>query len=150
MKADVDVFEDLRIAAYAYGVPRLAALMGVPVGTLYNKLNLNESTHHRPTLADFIQIVSHTTATAPMQSLCRLLGGAFYELPDMSHMGDDALLDIINRLHAEAGDVFRALGSALDDGHITVCEERAIDREVDHWLSAILELRARVRAMAQN
>lgn len=142
------VTEVLREAALSYGVKRLAGQMQASRTVLYNKLNPNPSTPHKATLADFIRICQLSGATAPMQALAQELGGVFYRLPDMTQMGDDALLDVVNRVHAEGGDVFRGLSVALADGFIDHAELRCWLPEVQEWLAAILELSARVQGMA--
>jgi hypothetical protein len=142
----VDVFEALRSAAMHFGIPKLAKLMGAPVGVLYNKCNPNTE-RNIFTLSDFIQISNITGSSVPMQALSHQMGGVFYPLPDMSDKSDSALLDIINNVHSEGGDVHRELSLALMDGKITEEEFVAINKEIQEWLAAILELRARVKFM---
>lgn len=142
------VTEVLREAALSYGVKRLAGQMNASRTVLYNKLNPNPSTPHKATLADFINICQLSGATAPMQALAQELGGVFYRLPNLSLLGDDALLDMVNRVHAEGGDVFRVLSAALADGRIDRADLRRWQPEVQDWLAAILELSARVQGMA--
>lgn len=144
---DIDVFEALRRTAHDYGVKQLAALMGMPIAVLYNKLNQNGE-HHKPTLADTVQIMHHTGKRDPLIALCRQFDGAFVPLPDLSHLNDNALLEIVNRIHAEGGHVFQALNDALEKDGISTDESRRIDAEVDDWVAAILELRTRTRFMA--
>ena len=88
-----DVFELIRQSAYHYGVPKLAAKMGLAPGTLYNKLNNDEGcSHHKLTLQDFIAILGITGDTAALQGLAGLFDHAVFPLPQMEQMGE-ALAD---------------------------------------------------------
>ena len=97
-----DVFELIRQSAYHYGVPKLAAKMGLAPGTLYNKLNNDEGcSHHKLTLQDFIAILGITGDTAALQGLAGLFDHAVFPLPQMEQMGDDALLDMVNQVYVQ-------------------------------------------------
>ncbi|WP_054285749.1 phage regulatory CII family protein [Gulbenkiania mobilis] len=143
-----DVYEELRRESRQFGVEKLAAMMGMSPGTLYNKLNLNDTTaHHKITLADYIQIITFTRQAGPHRALSTMLGGVFHLLPDMSDKSDEALLDIVNRVHIEGGDVHRELAAALATPSVTRDQAARIEREALQWVAAILELRARVNGM---
>ncbi len=151
MQASHDVYEELRKEARQFGVEKLAAMMGVSPGTLYNKLNLNDTTaHHKITLADYIQIITFTRQAGPHQALSAMLGGVFHLLPNMRDQSDEALLDIINRIHIEGGDVHRELAHAISMPKFTREQAALIDRESLEWVAAILELRARVNGMVSD
>ena len=111
---DADVYAAMRSAALDFGIDELAAKMHTAIGTLYNKLNRNDSSaHHKPTVSDLIQIVFHTGNTAPIAALCRMFGGVFVRLPDLSATPDDDLLQLINQWGAENGDVYEVMARAL-------------------------------------
>lgn len=146
-----DVYEELRHQAREFGIEKLAALMGVSLGTLYNKLNLSEATtHHKITLADYIQIVTFTKQPTPHYALSGMLGMAAFLLPDMRDQSDEALLDIVNRVHIEGGDVHRALATALAAPAITAEQAQRVRNESLQWIAAILELDARVQGMVSD
>lgn len=148
MGPSLEVFEALRETARQFGVDKLAGLMNVRRGTLFNKLSLTDNTsHHKPTLADFIQILSHSRDLQPLRALNSLFGCVTYQLPDLSQASDEALLDLVNKVHAEGGDVHREMGEALEDGSVSHDEFKAVDREIHEWISAILELRSRFKGL---
>ena len=148
MEYSHDVLEVVRTASYQYGVDTLAPKMGIQKGTLYNKLNNDDgSAHHKITLQDFIQIITITGDYKPLLSLCGLLDHAAYKFPDLSNLGDEALLDIVNTVHIEGGQSHKVLADALADGQVTQDECVAFERQVFMWLSAILALRSRVHGM---
>ena len=148
---DADVYAAMRTAALDFGIDELAAKMHTAIGTLYNKLNLNDTTaHHKITLADYIQIITFTRQAGPHQALSAMLGGVFHLLPNMRDQSDEALLDIINRIHIEGGDVHRELAHAISMPKFTREQAALIDRESLEWVAAILELRARVNGMVSD
>ena len=49
-----DVHEAFRAVVHDFDVSKMAAALGMPTGSLYNKANLNESSAHKPTLADAV------------------------------------------------------------------------------------------------
>lgn len=142
-----DVFEALRTTVQAFGVGEMAQLMGISAGVLYAKINLHDE-HHKPGLADLIQVMKFSGDTTPLTELCRVFNGVFVSLPDLSHLNDNALLEIVNRINAEGGDVFRVLAKSLEKDGIDHTEQREIDREIDHVIAAYLELRARTQFMS--
>lgn len=141
---NADVYAELRDAVMAFGIDRLAALMHTAMGTLYNKLNRNDSSaHHKPTVSDLIQIVFHTGNTAPIAALCRMFGGAFVRLPDLSATPDDDLLQLINQWGAENGDVYEVMARALADLKVTQTEFNELQQQTHEAIAALLEVKAR-------
>ena len=141
---DADVYAAMRTAALDFGIDELAAKMHTAIGTLYNKLNRNDSSaHHKPTVSDLIQIVFHTGNTAPIAALCRMFGGVFVRLPDLSKTTDDDLLQLINQWGAENGDVYEVMARALADLTVTQAEFNEMQQQTHEAISALLEVKAR-------
>ena len=139
-----DVYSSLREAVIDFGIDRMASLMNVAVGTLYNKLNLNDSSlHHKPTISDLIQVVYHSRDTAPIAALCAEFGGVFVRLPDLSKTPDEDLLHLINRWGAENGEVHEVMARALSDLTVTPAEVDELRRQVHEAIAALLEVKAR-------
>ncbi|EEG08210.1 phage regulatory CII family protein [Pseudogulbenkiania ferrooxidans] len=148
MEQSIDVFEELQQAAHAFGVPKLAGLMKVHKGTLYNKVSLKKpNALHKPTLSDFIQILDYSRNLRPLKALNSLFNCVTYQLPDMSNVSDEALLDLVNQVHVEAGEAHRSMGDALDDGVVTLDEFKTVERDLHDWIAAILELRSRFKGL---
>lgn len=147
MSLAMEVHGELQKAAMKFGIEKLAERMGANKGTLTNKLNPNPISYHKPSLQDFVQVLELTGDLSPLRTLCRGLNGAFFALPDLSRLSDDELLDIVNRVQAEGGDVFRSMARGLADRRVCADDFADFDREWHEWLAAILELRARFRGM---
>lgn len=144
MSQSTDVLELARAAAYRYGIPKLAAKMGIQPGTLYNKLNNDEGcAHHKLTLQDLIQIISVTGDTRPLAGLAALFDHALYPLADMRHVSDDALLDLVHRTHISAGQAHRTMADALADGDVTAEEFARVANDCRDWIAAIITLKLR-------
>lgn len=142
-----DVFEAFRDVVRQFGVSEMAQLIGISAGVLYAKINLHDE-HHKPLLSELIQVMKFSSDTTPLVELCRVFNGVFVSLPDLSHLNDNALLEIVTRINAEGGDVFRVLAKSLEKDGINHTEQREIDREIDHVIAAYLELRARTHFMS--
>ncbi len=143
-----DVFAALRGAADDFGIRKLATLMDVAQGTLYNKLNPNDSSaHHKPTVSDLIQIVSHTHNTAPIESLSALFGGVFYRLPSMTHYTNEDLLALVNHAGAQVGAVHDVMAEAMADLVVTPAEFKRFQEQTHRTIAAFMELKARFRTL---
>lgn len=151
LKSSTDVLAMLHDTAKTYGIPELATKMGIPRGTLWNKLSLTEANiHHKTSLAEFIQIMAITQDITPLISLNALFGCATYPIADLSIASDSALLDLLNRVHIEGGTFHSELHQALQDGVITSDEFKRIESQVFSWLSAIVEMGARIKGMVKD
>ena len=141
---DADVYAAMRTAALDFGIDELAAKMHTAIGTLYNKLNRNDSSaHHKPTVSDLIQILYHTKNTAPLSALCLMFGGVFVRLPDLSKTPDDDLLALINRWGSESGDVHEVMSRALADLVVSQAEFDEVQKQTHEAIAALLEVKAR-------
>lgn len=143
-----DVLEITRSVAYAYGVPQLAAKMGMQIGTLYNKLNLDESCHHHKlSLQDLIHIMNITGDIRPLAAMAALFNHAVYCLPEQNGLADEALLDLVNKTQINAGVAHLAMAESLADGSVSPQEFARIARDCHEWLSAIIALKCRFKSM---
>ncbi|MCW5625962.1 MAG: phage regulatory CII family protein [Burkholderiales bacterium] len=146
-EALVDVFEAFRALVHEAGVPALAARMGMPPGVLYNKANPNESTHHTPTLRDVVLVSTLTQDHRVLHALAHTLDHVAIPVPDLVHVADDALLDLVAKTHDEQGQFFALMRLALGDGAVTQGELRHLRRESMEWIAAIVELVARLEGL---
>ena len=79
-----DVHEAFRRTCYAYGIEELATLMGMSQGVLYNKANLQDHNHHKPTLQDAVLAQVVTDDKQITQAMAHLMGGVFIDLSGRS------------------------------------------------------------------
>lgn len=131
------------------GVPALARLMGMPPGTLYNKANHSDNSHHKPTLADAVLASVLSEDKRLVQAFCHTLGGVFVQSPDLSDLTTDALLNHLVAIERESGDFYRTLETSIKkDNRISVDEYKFIEREALEWIASIHETLIRLREMA--
>lgn len=108
-----NVFEAFRQVVYGYGVDRLAPLMGLKVGTLYNKADADDASHHQPTLRDVLLATQITGDMRVVDALCESLGSARFDCAQFEGTSDMDLLELLADLGSETGEFHRALADGL-------------------------------------
>lgn len=150
-----DVFEVAQAIARDYvdrstgreGVQALAGKMGAPAGTLYNKLNPHESSHHKLTLQDVIQMTAITGDLRLLKALANTLGCVCFPVPNLHNVSDEALLELINSVGAEGGDFYRAVNVALGRKRPEPRDICRIHKEGLEFIGAIAEAMARTEGL---
>lgn len=153
-----DVQETARAAVYAWvdpitrdhGVEAVAARMGMPAGTLYNKLNLHEENYNKLSVRDLIQICTITGAVAIVQSFCRSFGCVCFPVPNLSGVTDEALLELITNIGAEGGDFYRAVNAALARKHCAAKDIAIVHKEGMEFIGAIAEAMERTKGLLRT
>lgn len=145
-KAPEDVFEAFHRVVHDFkeGVPHLAALIGMPAGTLYNKANSNDNSHHKPTLSDAVVVSALTGDHRVLYAFAATLGEVCYPMPDLTKVSDAALLELITRVGAEGGDFHRAIYDGLGAHRFTRHEFNRVKAEGYQFIAAIAETIARI------
>ena len=131
-------------------VAKLAGQMGMSPGVLYNKANPNDSSHHKPTLADCIIVTNLTGDKRIAQAFAHSVGGVYHDLPDLSSVSTDALLLHLTRIQMQSGDFHASIYGALKvDDEISRKEFCTIEAEAHEFIGVILESLARMREMSR-
>lgn len=133
-----------------FGVDDLARLLVCSPGTIYNKINANETSHHIPTLADAVIWPRLMGDYRIPQAYCRALDGAFVALHVQQHASDVELLNIILKRDEEQGQFAAALMDALNDGDISKKDYATLHREGWDVVTAWLEILGRLEGMAHD
>ena len=139
MDLPTDVYETAQRVCQDYpgGIPAVAARMGVPAGTLWNKLNPSEFSHHKLTVQDVIQITLITGSLLVLQALARTLDCVCFPVPNLSNISDGALLELVTHIHQECGEWHGDLQRALADGSISAKEFTRLHKDALEWIGAI-------------
>jgi hypothetical protein len=145
--AVADVHEAFRSTVHDFGVPDMAAKIGVPVGTLYNKANNNESSQHKPTLTDAILVQVVSGDTRVVEAMCHTLGGLFVKVPMLDRVSDAALLEMVAEIHIQSGFFHHEVKKALADNKFTREEHRDIARQAMQFITSVLEAVKRIEGM---
>lgn len=117
-------------------------------GVLFNEINPNQ-TSHKLGLFDTIQMMQLTGDVGPLRAIACELNYSIYFLGDYRSVSDLELLNCYSTLHAEIGDMNRAISEALEDGDIEQHEFERIERELQQVFAAALELLERLRSLVK-
>lgn len=148
--AAANAFEAFRELVYLAGVQELAPKMGLRPGTLYNKADCTDESHHQPTLRDVILVTQITGDTRVLESLDEMFGRASYDCARHEETSDEALLDLLTRLGAENGDFHRALAEGLKEKRFTADSLLKIRAEAFDIVSALMVLLNRLQGLVDD
>lgn len=114
---------------------------------LDSKVNPNIHTHHL-SLNEAVRIMGVSGDHRMLRAQNRHLG---YVDPIRAvvydGIADEQLLELVAAVHSETGDVSRSLMAALADGRVTESEFEQFDQQTHEAMSALAELRDRLRGM---
>jgi hypothetical protein len=142
--------EAFRQLCYAHGVPALAEKMGLKPGTLYNKADSDDDTHHQPTLRDVMLATRLTEDFRVLDALNEQFGRAAFDIRHTGRMSDEALLELVTGFGAETGDFHRVLRSALLDKRFSVLELAEIRGEALDVIEALMTLVHRLEGLVDD
>lgn len=147
-----DVFDAFHRVVHDYpdGVEKLASRMAIAPGTLYNKANNNESTHHKPTLGDAVLATLATNDRRILHAFAATVGEVCFPLPDLSQVSDTALLELITQIGAEGGDFYRAVNEGMADRRYLRAEHAKVKAEAHQFIAAICEALARLEGLIDD
>jgi hypothetical protein len=146
----LDVHEAFRSVVYGYGVEEMASKIGMPTGTLYNKANLNESTSHKPSLADALLVQTISGDTRIVEVMAHVLGGAFVKVPEINVVSDVALLEMVTEIHVQSGRFHEEIKKALEDGKFTRQEHADIYQQALFFITSVLASVKRIEGMVDD
>lgn len=132
------------------GIPAVAVKLGISPGVLYHKLAGAEDSHHKLTVRDMVLVWLVTQRTGHLEALARAMNCVCFPAPDFAGLSDQALLDLLCKVHEEAGQFHAALKVALADGRISAEERVELRREAYEWMGAIAEADARLEGLVHG
>lgn len=135
-----DVFEAFRQLVYLYGVEKLAPLMGLRPGTLYNKADAGDDTHNQPTLRDVVMVTQITGDTRVLDALNLTFGRAAYDCTQHEDTSDEDLLTLLADLGRETGEFHGALAAGLRERRFSRQGFNVIHREGMDIVAALMVL----------
>jgi hypothetical protein len=145
-----EAFRELVMLDGARGVEQLAAFMGLRVGTLYNKADSADDSHHQPTVRDLIQVTHFRADHRALDALNEQFGRASFDAAQFEGSSDDALLELLCRLGSEHGEFHAALAKALADKRFTMAELRALRGEAFDVVAALMTLLGRLEGLVDD
>jgi hypothetical protein len=142
--------EAFRQVAMDYGVQALAAELVMKTGTLYNKCDADDHSHHQPTLRDIVRITQATGDYRILDSLDRMFNRAAYDLTPGLVVSDAALLEILCKVGSDHGAMHKALADGLADRRLTRDETALIRAEAFELITSVLTFIHRVEGMVDD
>ncbi len=145
-----DVFEAFRRLVLSADVQKLAPLMGLRPGTLYNKAEGSEDSHHQPTLRDVLLATQITGNTGVLDARDATVGRATVDGLGVESTSDEALLELRAKLGAESGEFHGALARGLAARSFSPGTYRAIRAEAMDMVSALMTLLHRLEDLVDE
>jgi hypothetical protein len=127
------------------GAAALAPRLGMPPGTLSNKVAPDNDAHLSP--EQWIAAMLASGNFAPLRVAAHQCHHAAFALPDMANVSDMELLDACLKAAREFGDLANAVQAAIADGDVTPAEMRRVQKELIESVAANFELVARLRRL---
>jgi len=143
-------YKAFRHLVYSNGVADMARLMGLKVGTLYNKADADIESLAQPTLRDLVLATEVTGNYQVLDALNEMFGRACYSTSGHANASDEALLELLARLGAENGEFHAALHSALVDQKFSEQDLSRIRAEAFDLIGALMTLVHRVEGLVDD
>ena len=143
-------FEAFRQLAYTFGVAALAEQMALKPGTLYNKADADEETHHQPTLRDVMLATRLTGDMRVLDAMNESFGRAAFDVKPLSHISDEALLELLLKLHTELGQFHDVMHDALISKSFTQVGMNRIRAEAFDAVGALMTLVTRAEGLLDD
>lgn len=140
----VSVFEAFRQLVYLHGVDKLAPLMGLRPGTLYNKADAGDDSHNQPSLRDVVMVTQITGDMRVLDSLNETFNRAAFDCSESKGTSDAELLELLADLGAETGEFHTELAEGLREQRFTRGRFNAIRAEAMDIVSALMTLTHRI------
>lgn len=150
----MDVFEAAYRVAHDFeggaakrgGAVRMAEKLGQNAGTFLNRLNPETETHHLY-LSTALQMQVVSGDHRILHAMAGTLGEVCFRIPDLSHVSDDALLELICKVGTEGGDFYRVVNESLLQKRFTHAQLAQIKQEGLEFIAAIAETMARMEGL---
>ena len=148
--SDIDQAKYDLVHDYHDGPKKLAAMVRMNLGTLYNKVNPTVDTHHL-TVDEAIALQLAANTTSLIEAEARALGGVFLRIPlDLACIGDLELLNAWAAWHVDTGETAAAIEQALSDGKLSRDELLKIKKEMFQDFQRELELLQRLEVICDE
>ncbi|WP_367846436.1 phage regulatory CII family protein [Rhodoferax sp. WC2427] len=132
------------------GTADLAVQMGMRIGTLYNKADADEKSHHQPTLRDVMLATRLTGDMRVLDAMNESFGRAAFDVRPHTSDSDEALLELVCKLGAEHGEFLSVVRSALIDHNFNRHALNAIRAEAFDVVGALMTLVARLEGLLDD
>lgn len=136
--------------AYTFGVAALAEQMALKPGTLYNKADANEETHHQPTLRDVMLATRLSGDMRVLDAMNESFGRACFDVKPLQNISDEVLLELLLKLHKESGEFHHVMRLALVDKTFSPLRLNEMRAEAFDMVSALMTLVTRMEGLLDD
>jgi hypothetical protein len=143
-------FEAFRQLTYTFGVAALAEQMALKPGTLYNKADADEETHHQPTLRDVMLATRLTGDMRVLDAMNESFGRACFDVKPLQNVSDEALLELLLKLHKESGEFHHVMRLALIDRTFSSVRLNELRGEAFDMVGALMTLVTRMEGLLDD
>ncbi|MFN4360509.1 MAG: phage regulatory CII family protein [Hylemonella sp.] len=143
-------YEAFKNTVYRHGVAELARLLGMKPGTLYNKADAADDSHHQPTVRDLILVTQLTGEFDALDAIEEMFGRAAYDVRHLSGHSDEALLELLARHGEENGEFYKALHTGLKERRFSRERLNHIRAEAFDSVSALMTLLSRLEGLVDD
>lgn len=143
-------FEAFRQLVYTFGVVELAPQMGLKPGTLYNKADADEDTHHQPSLRDVVLATRLTGDMRVLDALNEHFGRAAIDVRNLGELSDSAVLELVNNMDVQKGELAAAMRDAFADDRFSAHDFVLINAEAMDLIGAVMTLVTRLKGLIDD
>ncbi|MFZ4286611.1 phage regulatory CII family protein [Variovorax sp. HJSM1_2] len=143
----VNVHEAFRRLVYRYGVPDMAAEIGMVPGVLYNKADANDESRHQPTLRDVVWVTRISGDLQVLHALCHLFHLGTFDITPGPAPTDAEISKLLCHIGSEEGQMCQALARGFDDDRFCVDDFKAVQAEGHQLIRAVLQLLQRLEGL---
>lgn len=148
--AQVNVHEAFRDVVYAYGVPDMAAAIGMVPGVLYNKADPYADSRHQPTLRDVVLVTRISGDLQVLHALCHLFHLGTFDISPGPAPTNDEIAALLCHVNSENGQMHQVLTSSWDDKKFCPGDFKAVQTEAHQLIRAVLQLLQRLEGLVHD
>ncbi|UUZ68060.1 hypothetical protein LP416_27735 [Polaromonas sp. P2-4] len=138
-----------RAVVYLFGVKPMAAALLMAEGTLHNKCNTDEDSHHKPTLRDVVEVTRVSGDNRVLESLDRMFNRTGIDLTP-GPVNDTALMELLCKVGSESGALHQAVLKALADGKFSMDDLHAVRGEAFDLINAVMNFVQRLEGLVDD
>ena len=144
----MDVFEAAYRVAHDFpgGAVELAKQIGENPGTFLNRVNPAQE-EHKLWLAIAVRMQKASGDHRILYAMAATLGEVCFKVPDLKHVPDAALVELLCKIGKEGGDFYAATNEGLADRSFSRADFERIQTEGLEFIAAIAEAVARIEGL---
>jgi hypothetical protein len=124
--------------------------MGVRAGTLYNKADASDDSHHQPTLRDVLLVCQITQDLRVLDALEQIFGRSAFDVAELADVSDEDLLILLTRLGQRMGTFQGAIADGLNAKRFSPQAMRDIRTQAYDAIATLMTLTNRLEDLVDD